>query len=301
MENFMSNNLSNNNIYCRFCDSRKVDLWTSVPKNYYKCFDCNFISVYPLPTYTEINDHYRDYHDKNHQAIKEKNDLRKLSYCQEIDWILKYIDLNNSSDTNLFKVFDYGCSGGYFLDEIKKNINMESLLLNGYDRSNPAIKILKEKGYYIDFFNIKNQYKYDLIIIRGVIEHIVDFKKLFMVLSNMLSINGYLFITATPNANSPCATLYRHNWVQHHYPSHIQHFSSTHFDYLSAKNGLIRIASTDLYNESPYMNESDKKIFMQYVSKQFISFNQKNSEVIKDLSHAFYESMLTLLYRKVSS
>ena len=295
----MSNNGFAKDLVCRLCGSDRIALWTSLPKTYYKCFDCNFISVNPLPTDAEIEAHYKQYHDKNHQAVKEKNDLRRLSYKQEVDWLSEHIEFDPINDQREFKVFDFGCSGGYFLDEMKNSFKMKKILLHGYDRSEPAIKILKEKGYFVDYNDRDNSKRYDLVIIRGVIEHVVPFKELFTELTDMLSEKGYLFITATPNGNSPCATLYRHNWVQHHYPSHIQHFNSSHFDYLSALNGLIRVRSADLYADSPYKKAHDDNIFISMVQNEQAHFNKVIPEEDKRMEHAFFESMLTLLFRKV--
>lgn len=283
---------------CRFCGSDRVYFWTDKPKYYVKCFDCNFISVDPLPSQEELDNHYSQYHDRNHQASAEKNLLRLQSYNQEISWLISLLDLNLYSSLRPLSVFDYGCSGGYFLDALRERLHDVPMRLKGDDKSPPAVKVLKDKGYYIDFENLTaNNWTVDLIILRGVIEHVPDFKKLLQSLSSRLSKGGYLFITATPNGASPCATLYRHNWIQHHYPSHIQHFSSHHLDYLGALNGLERVDSIDFYTKSPYKSEKDVQVFVNSIQQGMIDYNGLGQDSLISLRHAFFESMLTILYK----
>ena len=232
------------------------------------------------------------------KLLQKKNDLRLQSYHQEIDWLCNHIDFKTHSRERPLCIFDYGCSGGYFLDIFKEKLNDIPLLLKGDDKSNPAIKILKEKNYYISLSDIiVENLSFDIVILRGVIEHVPDFRGLFQSLSQILTKGGYLFITATPNGSSPCATLYRHNWVQHHYPSHIQHFSSHHLDYLAALNNLIRVDSIDLYSDSPYKKDTDIETFCDSIQQGTIRYTNHCQDNLNSLKHAFFESMLTILYQ----
>jgi 2-polyprenyl-3-methyl-5-hydroxy-6-metoxy-1,4-benzoquinol methylase len=287
-----------NDMKCRFCGSKKNILWAKEPKKYYQCSDCLFISVDPIPTNNELDDHYRDYHDLNHQESLEKNSMREESYKQEAQWLKKYIDFKSIKEGG-FSVCDYGASGGYFLDVIKSLVGNSSLSLYGDDKSLPAIEKLKEKKYYYNFDLNKPSGKFDLVILRGVIEHVPDFKELLVKITESLKDNGFLFISATPNGVSTGAQLYRHNWVQHHYPSHIQHFSAHHFDYHLVKNNVIRVDSTDLYYNSIYKKESDIVAFSKFINKENYNFtNCMSQDINNDLRHAFFGSMLTLLYQK---
>jgi len=254
--------------------------------------------VDPLPTSKELDKHYLSYHDLNHQESVEKNIFRKESYKQEIQWLKKYINFVSIQDEE-FSIYDYGASGGYFLDVIGDMTNDKNIKLYGDDKSRPAIDKLKKKGYYYSLELKKTKSKFDLVILRGVIEHIPNFKDLLAQITEALKDNGYLFITATPNGVSTCALLYRHNWVQHHYPSHIQHFSAHHFDYLLAKSNVIRIDSTDLYYNSVYKKENDITFFTKAIHDENYTFkNSLNNVDKKELRHAFFGSMLTLLYQK---
>ena len=283
---------------CRFCGSENKTLWAKEPREYFQCTDCLFISVDLLPTNKELDDHYSKYHDLNHQENAEKNELRSESYKQEVEWLKKYIDFQSNMKEN-FSVYDYGASGGYFLDTVKNMITDKDILLYGDDKSLPAIEKLQEKGYYHSLDLNKPNGKFDLVILRGLVEHVPDFKDLLTKVMKSLKDEGFLFITATPNGTSTCAQLYRHNWVQHHYPGHIQHFSAHHFDYYLASGNMIRVDSTDLYYDSVYKKDRDAADFIGSINKEKYNFeNCKEKSIQSKSKHAFFGSMLTLLYRK---
>jgi 2-polyprenyl-3-methyl-5-hydroxy-6-metoxy-1,4-benzoquinol methylase len=288
---------------CRFCGSGSLVEWTAKPVPYVKCTDCNFISVSQLPSKEELDFHYSKYHDLNHQASITKNQLRAKSYKQESLWLVDKIqNLSKVDPKDSFRTFDFGGSGGYFLDCFSSILSQEmpdiNLEFSCCDKSEPAIEILRDKGYYIaEEEAFSNLDYYDLVIVRGVIEHIPNFKQIVQYLSRIVRSSGFVFITATPNGSSAAATLYRSGWVQHHYPSHIQHFSESHFDILFSLENFIRCSFDDLYFNSPYANPSlDLKRFRQSAETM-----QGNSEMLGDDStrHAFPGSMLTLLYKKI--
>ena len=70
----------------------------------------------PPPTERDLETHYKNYHDLNHQASDKKNKQRAFSYKQEVKWIEKKI-----KKSKIDNIFDYGASGGYFLDELSKS------------------------------------------------------------------------------------------------------------------------------------------------------------------------------------
>ena len=65
---------------------------------------------------------------------------------------------------------------------------------NNYADVDKSIKRLNHKQVY--------DQEYDLIIMRGVIEHIPKFNNLIKKLSKCVKQDGLFFITATPNSNN---------------------------------------------------------------------------------------------------
>jgi hypothetical protein len=263
---------------CRFCGSRDKTLWVG---NYFRCNECLFISTDPAPTNDEIDRHYKGYHENNHQASAVKNEKRAISYGQEVSW-LKSLGVISDVAT----VFDYGGSGGYFLDVLSEHTDSGAIHY-ACDLAAGAEARLKEKGYFKSLDEVPAG-SIDLFVMRGVIEHVVDFKGLLDLAASKISRGGYFFITATPDASCTVANRYRDAWVQHHYPSHFQHFSSHHIDELLGAGGMAPHAVTELYFDSPYREVTDDLNWLQFLS-----------DTECDTSHAYWGSMMTRLYRKI--
>ena len=263
---------------CRFCQGTDLKVWTG---NYYRCNDCLYICTVPTPTPDEIDAHYAHYHENNHQASEVKNKARAVSYKQEVDWLKAQI-----SSPLEGPVFDYGASGGYFLDALVSDGGISKEQAYGDDLSIGAIESLASKGYHLRMDKVpKNSMK--LVVLRGVLEHVVDFRQLLKSLTELVSEDGYFFITATPDSSATVANMYRDNWVQHHYPSHFQHFSSSLVDTLFAELNFVLEDHVDLYKHSIYRGDTD--------DENWLSTVQKGEPGKK---HAYWGSMMTRLYRR---
>lgn len=235
----------------------------------------------PPPTERDLETHYKNYHDLNHQASDKKNKQRAFSYKQEVKWIEKKI-----KKSKIDNIFDYGASGGYFLDELSKSSITKKSKIFGYDESESARFILEEKKYFKLLGDV-NEDSLDFASMRGVLEHLLDFKKILKELLSKVKKEGYFFITATPDSSSTVANVYRSEWVQHHYPSHFQHFNSSLVDILLAENNFYPFAVADLYEKSIYRSEKDAAHWLEKVI-----YNKTPP------SHAFWGSMMTRLYKK---
>ena len=92
--------------------------------------------------------------------------LRNIQYYNDRDFILKYLKRG--------KILDVGCGGGFFLSKFPKKFNKIGLDLDkrsseiGKKKFN--IKILNKKLGDEDL----NKNTFNLIIFRGVIEHLYD-------------------------------------------------------------------------------------------------------------------------------
>jgi SAM-dependent methyltransferase len=263
---------------CRFCQSTDLKIWTG---NYYRCNDCLYICTVPVPTPAEINNHYAHYHEKNHQASEAKNKARAVSYIQEVDWIKSQVTGHLEGP-----VFDYGASGGYFLDALVEYGGIQKAHAFGDDLSIGAVDTLTEKGYHLSVDKVEGG-TMNLVVLRGVLEHLVDFRGLLKQLTDLVAEDGYFFITATPDSSSTVANLYRNEWVQHHYPSHFQHFSAALIDELFAELNFVLADHVDLYRHSVYRSAQDDENWLSTVQKRD---PQKR--------HAYWGSMMTRLYKR---
>ena len=262
---------------CRFCSGNDLKVWVD---QYYRCNDCLFVSAVPAPTTEELDQHYCGYHEKNHQASALKNDQRALSYAQEISWLADKLDFSG-----IGQIYDYGASGGYFLDAFR-NALAPSTELYGFDASPGAVEQLRDKGYYKELINLQEG-EAGLVTLRGVLEHLLDFRGIVHDLCRGVRSGGYLFITATPDSSSTVANRYRREWTQHHYPSHFQHFNTNLVDILMGENGLVPHGTIDLYESSVYRNDTDNAHWLSHCQG-----------TMEGINHAYWGSMMTRLYRK---
>ena len=178
---------------CVICSSinKKKNIkyfYKHLKKKYFKCFNCEFVFQYPLPTNSELTKYYnKSYFEKNYYIKNKEYNLRNKQYILDKKILLKYFD-----DKKNKKIFDYGCGNGEFLKKFKsKKFGYE---FNKNAKVSNKIKILKLN-------EIKGK-TFDLIIMRGVIEHITNFDEIIKKLSKSLKKNGLFYITATPNTNN---------------------------------------------------------------------------------------------------
>jgi len=263
---------------CRFCAGTDLKLWVG---RYQRCNDCLYICAVPAPTPDEIDRHYSQYHENNHQKSEAKNLARAVSYQQEIRWLKGLL-----GDPLPGPVFDYGASGGYFLDALVSDGGVAASQAHGDDLSPGAVAQLVKKGYRKTVSSCESK-SMQLVTLRGVLEHLLDFRSVIGDLTGLVADGGALFITATPDASSTVANLYRDRWVQHHYPSHFQHFTSALVDQLLAERGFVLVDHVDLYRESVYRSDDDDLHWLRAVKG-----------TVPEVHHAYWGSMMTRLYRR---
>ena len=273
---------------CSVCGNnsskRKKNIWAR--DKYFKaieCEKCSFVSVDPCISQEGLNYYYQSNMDRRLVA-KKKMKLRNIQYYNDRGLIQKYISKGS--------VLDVGCGGGYFLSKFSKNFKKTGLDIDSRSaevgRKKFKIKIINK-----NLGNEKLRNKFDLIIFRGVIEHLYDPKKAIQRASNLLKRKGYLYFCATPNVQSFSAWLYRSKWNLWHPVQHINIFSVETLWKLCGKNKFNKIDEKYEYLETPYANpiKDYKKI------KNFIILKNKKKNH-NSLSPPFWGNMLSLILQK---
>lgn len=270
---------------CPWCNSRNYAFWGKKIRGFIsvKCKDCSLIFVKNRLNKNGLVKYYRNYLEGVHQADANLVKQRQRMYELEFELIQRY-----SKNTN---VLDIGCGGGYFLDIFKKhNYDCYGVEFSGA-AAQAAAK--KHKAYKGDLLEIKLEKKFDLIIFRGVIEHILRPRAYLNKAIRLLNNNGLVYITSTPNSSAFCARLFKENWNQHKPEEHLMHFNSKHFDEYFRTKGFTKILEHNFYEETPYANvEQD----ILKVSKAIKLARQNKKITFK--SPAFWANMLTLIYKK---
>lgn len=275
---------------CPYCKSKKYSKWGSEIRQFYsvKCSECLIVYIKnPLSSEAQ-NLYYSNYATNVHQKKDYKVKQRSIMYKQELNYFK-----NKVEDFDKIKnILDVGCGGGFFLDLFKKYKKKTY----GVEVSNDSYEIAKKKHnmYYGKFDNkLKLNIKFDLIIMRGVVEHVENPKGYLKKAQKNLKKGGYLFISATPNLDCISADIYKERWTQHRPESHILHLSESHIDKVFSNKEFIKIDSHSFYLNTPYENFKDdiNKISLE-IKKQ-----QKGLKS-NTVSPAFFGNMMTLIYKK---
>ncbi|NQV00052.1 MAG: class I SAM-dependent methyltransferase [Parcubacteria group bacterium] len=270
---------------CPWCDSYSFKDWGREVKNFksVECAACGLIYVQNRLNKTGLAKHYENYLSIVHQANEEANQKRELMYQLEFDLI--------NSHCKKGKVLDVGCSGGYFLNHFEKNGYECYGVEAGQEAAKEASK--KFKIYFGDFADLKIDIKFDLIIFRGVIEHILYPKKYLQQAVNLLNEGGCIYITSTPNSQSLCCGLFEEMWNQHEPEGHLMHFRAQHFDNFFASSKFDKIVEHYFYEKTPY---SDVQNDIVKVSEAIL--RNRETLPIDHKSPAFYGNMMSLVYKK---
>ena len=269
---------------CPWCFSVNKKQWGEVVRNFKAvvCEGCGLIYIENRLNLDGLKEYYKNYLSIIHQDNEQQVQDRQKMYILENRHITNYIKEG--------KILDVGCSGGYFLDTFDKD-NFECV---GVEFGEEAVKVAKNKYkvYQGDFDNIQIKEKFDLIIFRGVIEHIPYPKNYLDKAISLLNDGGYIYITSTPDSDSFCCDLFKEKWNQHEPEAHLMHFNQSHFrDYFNEKN-LEYVDVKHFYRNTPYCNiEND-------VLKVAEAINLKNNgKLIKHRSPAFYGNMMSIIYK----
>lgn len=263
---------------CSCCNSKKIKDYYLGKEYFKKCDNCDYFFSYPFKSKEYLKEIYNEDYFKNNYSLNSSIKdlaLRKKQYLQDYKVIINFIKKKG-------KVIDYGCGSGEFLQFFKKNY-----LLFGYD-FNPHVRKRKNIIYLKkNFYQNKKNY-FDLVILRGTIEHLINPIKEIKKILNSLKKNGILFITATPNSSNYLRLLFKDKWRQIH-KEHIHHFNISNLSYALAKINLFLIHCELPYIKTPYANLNKDII---EIKNRFI-LRQK-----KKISPAGPGSMMTLVYIK---
>jgi len=224
------------NIICNSCNSSKntqfiksVDRLHKISKETFttvKCNSCGLVYLNPQPSLEELVKYYPD-------DYGPYNSLEMIKYGPFSNFLRKIFKKNKVDDENIkassekaINFLDFGCGGGNYLDQIKKQ--HPNWNLYGLDNSEYACKKIKEKGFNVFCGNIDEievpKNFFDRVYLGQVIEHLNDPKMVLKEINSLIKKDGEIVI-ATPNIDSIGAKVFKSFWYALDLPRHLYLFS----------------------------------------------------------------------------
>lgn len=279
-DKYVTSKLSN----CIVCANNHFEHWAKAgPYEVEKCPKCDLIFLNPQLNENGLNDYYTNYIGKRRLNNSLKMEQRSEQYILDSELINRFL-LKGT-------ILDVGCSGGFFLNTIGEDYERY-----GTELDQDAVEYAK-----INFPSFGNNIKqgtlhsaefedekFDLVIMRGVIEHLLEPEASIEEVSRILKPGGYYYICATPNGASFSADLYRENWTLFHPVQHLWLFSPDNFSVICKRQKLSLIWKDFPYLGTPYEN----------VQQDILQISQYLMDKDSSVSPAFFENMMSLMFKK---
>lgn len=161
------------------------------------CEHCGFCFANGIPEQSHFDAYYRDMskYEKTERGGQE-SPYEQARFQLMAEVILKKLDSQRT------RIFEVGCANGDLLALLKK-AGYENV--SGIDPSPKSAEIAQERhGINVSADTLssmnKNHASFDFIILAGVLEHVPDLHSALRQLRELLSSDGYLFITV-PDAS----------------------------------------------------------------------------------------------------
>jgi len=274
---------------CLICETNENELWAEYGSfKAVQCKKCGFVWINPYLNEEGLKKYYQNYIGMRFKdEVKTKQ--RQIQYRIDKDFIETFISGG--------RVLDVGCSGGFFLDVLGSNFDK-----HGIEFDAEAVKYARENySFGKNINNIDLEYapyspeSFDLIIMRGVIEHLPEPRKALKKAASFLKRGGYFYVAATPNVESFCAGLYRQKWNQFHPIRHIFYFSPRTLFEFCISEGLRLVAKDFPYIETPYAKvEKDHDDVLNALQMKHSNRFDKVGR-----SPAFWGNMMNIIFQKL--
>jgi len=273
---------------CIVCESNQTSVWATYGSfTAVKCNKCNMIWINPMVNKEGTAKYYQDYIGMRFEDV-ERTEQRKKQYIIDRDYIMEYITSG--------KVLDVGCSGGFFLQELGEAFDRYGIEID----KNAVEYARKNYSFGQNVINIDlmeapfSNETFDLIIMRGTIEHLHAPNVAVKKVAQLLKKGGFFYIAATPNVASFSAEFYRERWNQFHPIRHLYYFSVATLQKLCKKHDLKLLSYRLPYMETPYASVENNII------RVYSDIKLKKMGMAEKIprSPPFWENMLNIVFIK---
>ncbi len=211
-------------IQCSCCKGEKgsvlysglTSVYSDQPWDLTECSTCKNIVTQPVPSKKVLDEIYNKTYlypihllalgEKKFRSRAMANYLKKISF--------------SGNDKQLLEV---GCMYGYLLSELKNDFNVK-----GIEIGEEAVNFCRRFGLdvadiSVEDYLLRNNEKFDLIILSHVFEHLLSPEKILEQLRDRLNPGSFLVISV-PNSESFYRKLCGRYWGWWQVPVHINHF-----------------------------------------------------------------------------
>lgn len=274
--------------YCPWCkETDRNYIYTGKnQKEVYRCKKCSLVYAGARLNQAGIKiywDHYESQVHLNDQALSEK---RELMYRIDYSFISRFME------TRRYKVLDVGCASGQFLSHFEKDGHDCYGVELGEEAALKASEKYRIWCGELDKLDIAE--KFDLIVFRGTIQYLLNPRACFEKAAALLNPGGMIFITSSPNSEALCFRLFGENFTQPVDVTDYYAFSEQLLTGFFRQHGCEILCEHSFYKETPYADPENDII---KVAKA-LSYTREGKK-IDFKAPAFFDNMLTLLYKKV--
>lgn len=260
---------------CPVCNSsKKKDIFFKEGSKFVSCKVCNMVYLDPVFKDNYLFKYYSNSPDVQANAhVKEKKFYNSI-YNSGIDIIKK--------KKKIGKLMDLGCSGGFFLDIVKKK-GWETF---GIEINKKEFNIAKKKNHKVwnvELSKIDKKEKFDVITLWDVFEHIKDPHTILKEMKKRLNNKGLIFLQI-PNSHSIAAQILREKCNVFDPIEHVnlynvnslkKLFSLTNFKVVNIKSVIdeLSVVKNFLNYDDPYLGNFENSKKINFLDKKVIHDN----------------------------
>lgn len=274
---------------CIWCGSARYQLWGEQSYPGFvtvECEDCNIVYVRK-----RFNEKGRKELCDGYMAVRqhgERAKQRQTMYQIDLDFIFRCVRSG--------RVLDAGCGGGYLLEQMPNDCWVKwgtELDTDSVERAKRVLQTEKISEGEIEQIELPLNY-FDLVIARGVIEHVPYPRKFIDRIAELVSSEGWVFISG-PNIASFCAQFYKDRWKLHYPEAHLTHLSVNHLDMVLQEYGFSLVSDVYHYLETPYASPKDDIV---QIARDIEAAREGKREDMSKESPPFFGNRYTAIWEK---
>lgn len=261
---------------CPVCFKKKyIKIFDKEGGSFVKCSNCTMVYLNPSFTEKSLIKYYSNNTDAQALSYEGESKFYTRIYNAGIKLIKKYLSGQKQ------KLLDVGCSSGFFLDIAKKK-NFETY---GIELNKKEYDIAKKKHitFNKELNEINLDFKFDIICLWDVFEHILNPHKILKTLRSKLKKNGIIFLQI-PNSDSLAAKILREKCNVFDPIEHVNLYNKSTIEKIAKVNHFkivkiisiideIKVIKNFLNYDDPYYGNFDESKKIKFLNPSSVHKN----------------------------